>query len=65
MAEQFKVCVPYTDRIAGYLYDNDSGLCMGIASDEMKLKYAPNEVFNQMIAGCPHKLVYHPVGFDT
>jgi hypothetical protein len=61
MAEQFKVCVPYAERIAGYLYDNDSGVCMGLASDEMKQKYAPNEIFTLMISGCPHKLVYHPL----
>ncbi len=59
MAEQFKVAVPLDKRIPGYLYDSDSGVCMGIASDEIKLKYAPDEIFTQAICGCPHKLVYH------
>jgi len=60
MSEQFKVAIPYEQRVAGWLYDYSSGQCMGIASDEMKKKYEAGEPFSQNIAGCPHKLVIHP-----
>lgn len=63
MTEQFKVAVPNEQRVSGWLYDYDSGQCMGIASDQQKLKYAAGVPFNQMIAGCPHKLVIHPTPF--
>ena len=59
MAEQFKVGVPIHLRVKGWIYDYDSGLCMGIASDEMKKKYTPNLVFTMHIAGCPHKVTIH------
>ncbi len=59
MAEQFKVAVPYEKRIPGLIYDADSGVCMGLASDEMKKKYKAGEIFDQNISGCPHKLLIH------
>ena len=61
MAEQFKVGVPYAQRIGGRIYDFHSGICMGLASDEQKKKYEAGQVFNMNIAGCPHKLIIHPM----
>ncbi len=60
MAEQFKVSIPYEKRTAGWLYDQHSGLCMGLASDEMKKKQKPGVPFKMAIAGCPHDVVIHP-----
>jgi hypothetical protein len=60
MAEQFKVGVSLGQRVAGWLYDYDSGVCMGVASDELKKKYPlEKQPFNMNISGCPHKLVIH------
>ncbi len=59
MAEQFKVGVPVEKRIAGLIYDVDSGVCMGLASDEMKILHPAGTVFRQNISGCPHKLLIH------
>lgn len=61
MAEQFKVAVPLKQRVEGWLYDYDSGVCMGIASDQLKKKQKKNKepYFTMNIAGCPHKLVIH------
>lgn len=60
MAEQFKVAVPQHERVDGWLYDYDSGLCMGIASVEQKAKYPKEkQPFSLFIAGCPHKVVIH------
>lgn len=60
MAEQFRVGVPMNERVDGWLYDASSGVCMGIASDEIRLKYPKEkQPFSMMIAGCPHKLLIH------
>ncbi len=60
MSEQFKVAIPYHQRIKGRLYDYHSGLCMGLASDEQKKKYPKEkQPFTLSISGCPHKLVIH------
>jgi len=60
MAEQFKVGVPVAERVNGWLYDYNSGVCMGIASFEMRAKYPEDrQPFSMMIAGCPHKLIIH------
>jgi hypothetical protein len=60
MAEQFTVRIPEDERTVGWLYDFDSGVCMGLASDEQKKKYPKHkQPFTMMIAGCPHKLVIH------
>lgn len=58
--EQYTVRVADEDRISGRLYDYDSGICMGLASDRDKKDIPPNVPFKRMIAGCPHKLVIHP-----
>lgn len=57
--EQFKVATPIELRVNGWLYDANSGVCMGIASDEMKKRIPFNTPFNQNISGCPHLLVIH------
>ncbi len=58
---QFKVAVPYTQRVSGWLYDYHSGMCMGIASYEQREAYPPEkQPFVISISGCPHKLVIHP-----
>lgn len=58
--EQFKVAVPRSERVNGYLYDYHSGICMGVASDEMKAKYPiGKQPFSMDISGCPHKLIIH------
>lgn len=61
MAEQFKVGVPMEARVAGWLYDHHSGLCMGIASDEMKKKTIAGIPFKMVLLGTAHTLVIHPV----
>ena len=58
--KQFKVRVPEEERISGRLYDYDSGVTMGLASDEQKIKYGYNKVFIMQIGGCPHRLIIHP-----
>jgi len=59
--EQFKVAIPADKRVNGWLYDAHSGLCMGIASDEMKAVIPYNTVFKQALFGCPYELVIHYV----
>ncbi len=59
MAEQFKVAVPFEQRVNGWLYDSSSGLCMGLASDELKKKQPPNVPFKMALFGCPYELVIH------
>jgi len=54
------VRVPDEERISGRLYDYNSGMTMGLASDEQKTKYGFNKVFSMNISGCPHRLVIHP-----
>jgi len=57
---QYRVRVPDEERISGRIYDYDSGMCMGLASDEQKLTHGFNKVFSMNISGCPHKLIIHP-----
>ncbi len=60
MPEQFKVAVPMHQRVRGWLYDFDSGICLGIASDELKeTRKGQQGEFRIVIAGCPHKAVIH------
>ena len=60
MANQYTVCVPENKRVVGCLYDYNSGMCMGIASDEQRKLYPQDkQPFILNIAGCPHKLVIH------
>jgi len=60
MTEQFKVSIPLEKRIHGWLYDANSGVCIGIASDEMKRMYPrKGHVINHNIGGCPMKVVIH------
>lgn len=60
MAEQMRVAVPYEQRVAGWLYDHHSGMCMGIASDELKKKQSAGVPFKMALFGCPHTIVIHP-----
>lgn len=46
-------------RIKGYLYDADSGVCMGLGSYEMIAAHGYNSVFNQTFSGCPHKVIIY------
>lgn len=57
--EQYRAAVPESERVEGWLYDADSGVLMGLASDELKAKQPSGVVFTANIAGCPHKLVIH------
>lgn len=57
--EQYKAAVPEAMRVNGWLYDANSGVLMGVASDQQKAKYEPNVVFTDNRSGCPHKLVIH------
>lgn len=57
--EQMKVAIPVADRVNGWLYDAHSGLCMGIASDELKKQIPFNRAFKSSIGGCPVTLVIH------
>lgn len=61
LTEQFKCGVPENERRPGWLYDADSGVLMGLASDEMKAKHAAGVPFTFTCGGCPHKVVIHPV----
>ncbi len=57
---QYLARVPDEERISGWLYDYHSGVCMGIASDELKVVQPRNAPFKQNISGCPHTLIIHP-----
>lgn len=64
MKEQIKVGVPLHMRVDGYLYDADSGILMGVASDQQKAlhKWFGSKVpvyFKDTRSGCPHNLVIH------
>lgn len=59
MVEQFRVAVPEEQRVKGWLYDFNSGVLLGIASDEQRKKQKPGVAFNMNISGCPHKVVIH------
>lgn len=59
MAEQYSPAVPQKDRRNGWLYDADSGVLVGLASDEMRKKHPAMVPFNHVIGGCPHRVVIH------
>ncbi len=61
MTEQYRAAVPEDQRVAGWLYDADSGVLMGLASDELKRKQRSGVVFTMTFSGCPHKVIIHPL----
>lgn len=61
MTEQFKVGVPHNRRVHGWLYDADSGECLGIASYQMREKHGFGVVFRHFMSTCPHRAIIHEV----
>ncbi len=59
MPEQYKAAVPMSERREGWVYDADSGVLMGLASDEMKRRFPMGAVFRETFAGCPHRVIIH------
>lgn len=61
MAEQYSPAVPQAERKDGYLYDANSGVLLGLASDELKARQPAMVPFTMNLSGCPHKVVIHKV----
>lgn len=57
--QQYKVAVPMAERRDGWLYDADSGVCVGLASVESREQHGYNTRFKMTLAGCPHNVVIH------
>lgn len=64
MTEQYRAGVPEESRVEGWLYDADSGMLMGLASDQLKVKHQAGTVFTMTFAGCPHKVIIHKSDHD-
>ena len=57
--EQFKCSVPVASRVHGWLYDVNSGVCMGIGSDEQRALHGYNTVFDAYMFGCKYNVTIH------
>ena len=51
---------PQPKRVSGYLYDAQSGVIAGLASDELKAQQKAGVPFERVIGGMKQLVVIHP-----